>query len=249
MNILERFVVVTLMLIPGVTLSAQADEELAAVRKRLEQRFSDLTISDLKPAPVSGLYELTFGSRTVLVTKDGRYLIQGDLIDLETRRNLTQEQRSKLILKSIEAIGEKNMVVVGPANAKRSITVFTDVDCPYCARLHAEVPKLNKDGVKVRYLLYPRAGKGSETYKKSVAVWCAADRIKAIGIAKAGGKLEMKTCANPVDEHLKLGAEVGVEGTPTMIFDDGRIVPGFAPADKLLAALGLPNGEKTAAPN
>lgn len=230
-------------------MSAQADEELAAVRKRLEQRFSDLTISDLKPAPVSGLYELTFGSRTVLVTKDGRYLIQGDLIDLETRRNLTQEQRSKLILKSIEAIGEKNMVVVGPANAKRTITVFTDVDCPYCARLHAEVPKLNKAGVKVRYLLYPRAGKGSETYKKSVAVWCAADRIKAIGIAKAGGKLEMKTCANPVDEHLKLGAEVGVEGTPTMIFDDGRIVPGFAPADKLLAALGLPNGEKTAAPN
>lgn len=248
MNILTRLVVVSLMLFPGVSISVQAADELAAVRKRLEQRFSDLTISDLKTAPIPGLYELTFGTRTVLVTEDGRYLIQGDLIDLETRRNLTQEQRSKLILKSIEAIGEKNMVVVGPATAQRTITVFTDVDCPYCARLHQEVPKLNKAGVKVRYLLYPRAGKGSETYKKSVAVWCAKDRVKAIGTAKAGGKIEIKSCANPVDEHLKLGAEVGVEGTPTMIFDDGRIVPGFAPADKLLAALGLPNGEKTAAP-
>jgi len=230
-------------------MSVQAGEDLSALRKRLEQRFSDLTISDLRPAPISGLYELTFGSRVVLVTGDGRYLIQGDLIDLETSRNLTQERHSKLVLKLIEAIGEKNMVVMGPANATRTITVFTDVDCPYCARLHREVPKLNKAGVKVRYLLYPRAGKGSETYKKSVAVWCATDRIKALGVAKAGGKIELKTCANPVDEILKLGAEVGVEGTPTLILDDGRIVPGFAPAEKLLAALGLPNGEKTAAPH
>jgi thiol:disulfide interchange protein DsbC len=247
-NMIARLVVLVLLLVPAVPLSVQADEDVAAVRKRLEQRFTDLTITDLRAAPIPGLYELTFGSRIVLVTGDGRYLIQGDLIDLESRRNLTQEQHSKLILKSIEAIGEKNMVVMGPANAKRTITVFTDVDCPYCARLHKEVPKLNKAGVKVRYLLYPRAGKGSETYKKSVSVWCAKDRIKALGAAKSGGKIEPRTCANPVDEHLKLGAEVGVEGTPTLVFDDGRIVPGFAPADKLLAALGLANGEKTAAP-
>jgi len=247
-NIPGRIAAFLFMVVPAFPIAVQAGEDLAGVRQRLEKRFSDLTISDLRAAPIPGLYELTFGSRTVLVSEDGRYLIQGDLIDLETRRNLTQEQRSKLILKSIEAIGEKNMVVMGPSTAKRTITVFTDVDCPYCARLHQEVPKLNKAGVKVRYLLYPRAGKGSETYKKSVAVWCATDRIKAIGIAKAGGKIEMKTCANPVDEHLRLGAEVGVEGTPTLVFDDGRIVPGFAPADKLLAALGLANGEKTAAP-
>lgn len=249
MTILARLAVITLLLFPGISQSASSGEELAALREKLTQRFPDLTVTDLRVAPIPGLYELTFGTRSALVTKDGRYLIHGDLIDLETRRNLTQEQRSKLILQEIGAIGEKNMVVMGPATAKRTITVFTDVDCPYCARLHQEVPKLNKAGVKVRYLLYPRAGKGSETYKKSVAVWCAKDRVQAIGVAKAGGKIELKTCANPVDQHLRLGAEVGVEGTPTLVLDDGRVIPGFVPADKLLATLGLPDGEKTAAPS
>ena len=113
-----------------------------------------------------------------------------------------------------------------------------------CARLHQEVPKLTQAGVKVRYLLYPRAGKGSETYNRSIAVWCAKDRVKAIGVAKNGGTLEMKTCANPVDEHVRLGHEVGVEGTPTIVMDDGRVLPGYAPAAELLAALGLQDGKK-----
>ena len=148
------------------------------------------------------------------------------------------------MLKAINAIGESKMIVFGPASPKRTLTVFTDVDCPYCARLHQEVPQLTAAGVKVRYLLFPRAGVGSETYKRSVAVWCAKDRAKALATAKAGGKIDMKTCPNPVDEHLKLGAEVGVEGTPALVFDDGRVVPGYAPAAQLLAALGLA-GEKT----
>jgi thiol:disulfide interchange protein DsbC len=168
----------------------------------------------------------------------------GDLIDLDNKRNLTAMRRGGLVLKSIDALGEANMVILGPAKPKRTLTVFTDVDCPYCARLHQEVPKLTQAGVKVRYLLFPRAGKGSETYMRSVAVWCAKDRVKALGIAKSGGKLEMKTCANPVDEHLRLGREVGVEGTPTIVMDDGRVLPGYAPAAELLTALGLQDGKK-----
>ena len=225
-------------------LPAVADDDLAAIKKRLSERFTDLTITAVRPAPVAGLYEMEFGARTALVTADGRYLINGDLIDMEARRNLTAEHHAKLILKAIDALGESNMIVIGPTDAKRTITVFTDVDCPYCARLHKEVPKLNEAGVKVRYLLYPRAGKGSETYKRSVAVWCAKDRAKALGIAKGGGAIEMKTCSNPVDAVLKLAEEVPVEGTPTLVLDDGRVVPGFAPADKLLAALGLPADAK-----
>lgn len=226
-------------------LPAAADDDLAAIKKRLAERFTDLTITELRPSPVPGLYEMVFGARTALVTADGHYLINGEMIDLDARRNLTAEHHAKLILKAIDALGENNMIVLGPAKAKRTITVFTDVDCPYCARLHKEVPKLNEAGVKVRYLLYPRAGKGSETYNRSVAVWCAKDRAKALGIAKGGGAIEMKTCANPVDAVLKLAEEVNVEGTPTLVFDDGRVVPGYAPADKLLAAMGLPDGAKT----
>jgi thiol:disulfide interchange protein DsbC len=230
------------VVVPGVPV--YASDELAALKKRMQERFTDLTISAVRPSPIAGLYEMDYGTRTVLITADGRFLLAGELIDLDQQRNLTAERRAKLVLRAVDALGESKMIVMGPAKPKRTLTVFTDVDCPYCLRLHKDVPKLNEAGVRVRYLLYPRAGVNSETYRRSVAVWCAKDRIQAIGVAKAGGKLDMKTCPHPVDEHLKLGAEVGVEGTPALVFDDGKVVPGYMPAAQMLAALGLTHGGK-----
>lgn len=227
-----------------LTQSAQAKDDTEKLKALLQQRLSEISISELKPAPIPGLYEMVFGSRIAYVSADGKYMFTGELIDLENRSNLTAIRRGGLVLKSIENLGEANMIVIGPAQAKRTLTVFTDVDCPYCARLHNEVPRLTQAGVKVRYLLYPRAGKETETYKRAIAVWCAKDRVKAVGVAKSGGKLEMKTCTNPVDEHVRLGHEVGVEGTPTLVLDDGRVVPGYAPAAELLALLGLGDGKK-----
>lgn len=226
-----------------LTASAQA-QDTEKLKQRLQERLSEISITELKPTPIPGLYEMVFGSRIAYVSADGKYMFTGELIDLDNRSNLTAIRRGGLVLKSIEAMGEANMIVIGPAKAKRTLTVFTDVDCPYCAKLHNEVPKLTQAGVKVRYLLYPRAGKETETYKRAIAVWCAKDRVKAVGVAKSGGKLEMKTCSNPVDEHVRLGQEVGVDGTPTLVFDDGRVIPGYAPASQLLASLGLGDAKK-----
>jgi thiol:disulfide interchange protein DsbC len=225
--------------------NAQANDDSERLKQQMQKRLPEISITSIKPAQIPGLYEMVFGTRVAYVSADGQYMLMGDLIDLDGRRNLTAMRRGSLVLKSIDAMGEANMIVMGPAQPKRTLTVFTDVDCPYCARLHSEVPKLVQAGVKVRYLLYPRAGKGSETYNRSVAVWCAKDRVKAIAIAKSGGKLEMKTCTNPVDQHVRLGQEVGVEGTPTIVMDDGRVLPGYAPAAELLAALGLQDGKTT----
>ena len=224
--------------------SVHAEDDTEKLKASLQKRLTEISISDLKPTPVKGIYEMVFGTRVAYVSADGRYMLTGDLIDLENRRNLTEQRRGGAILKSIDALGEANMIVIGPAKPKRTLTVFTDVDCPYCSRLHLEVPKLTAAGVKVRYLLYPRAGKDTETYKRAVAVWCASDRVKAVGVAKSGAKIEMKTCANPVEEHLRLGREVGVEGTPTIVMDDGRVLPGYAPAAELLTALGLQDAKK-----
>jgi thiol:disulfide interchange protein DsbC len=225
---------------------ARAEDDSAALKQRLEQRLSDLKITELRPSPVAGLYELVFGTRVALVTADGRYLLNGQLIDLETRRNLTLERRSALVKRALDNVGDSKMIVFATKSAKRTVTVFTDVDCFYCQKFHREVPELNRGGVKVRYLLYPRAGKDSESYRRSVAVWCSKDRNKAIGIAKQGGKLDMRTCANPVEEHLALGADVGVEGTPALVLDDGRVVPGYVPHQELLTMLGLKNEDKAA---
>lgn len=220
--------------------SVLADEqEMAHVKAALVRAFPELSSATVRPAQVPGLYEIEFNTQILYTTKDGKYLLTGDLVNLDTRANLTEARRSAIRARLVDQIDEKNMIVMGPNKPKRTLTVFTDVDCPYCARFHLDVPTLNKHGVKVRYLFYPRAGLKSESYRRAVAVWCADDRVKAIGIAKAGGKLDMKTCPNPVERDYRLGRELDISGTPTIVFDDGKMLPGYVPARQLLGMLGL----------
>jgi len=226
-----------LFCLPGVA----ANDDLEALKKRLETRFTDLKIREVRPTPVAGVYEIVFGTQVAYVTTDGHYMLTGNLIDLETRQNLSATRRSELIRQTVGGVSDANAIVFAPKKTRRTVTVFTDVDCPYCAKFHKEVPTLNRAGIKVRYLLFPRSGKKSEGYRRAVAVWCAKDRNQAIGVAKAGGKIEMKTCANPVDSHLALGEDIGVTGTPTLVLDDGRVIPGYVPAAELARLFGLQN--------
>ncbi len=217
------------------------EQEMKQVKSSLVRAFPELSAASIKPGPVSGLYEISFDAKVFYATSDGKYLMMGDLVDIGTHANLTEERRAAVRVRLLDEVGEENMIVIGPAKAKRTLTVFTDVDCPYCAKFHLEVPTLNKQGVKVRYLFYPRAGLQSESYKRMVAVWCASDRVKAIGIAKAGGKLDMKTCPNPVENHYRLGERLDVNGTPTIFVDNGKVFPGYIPAPRLLSMLGIKN--------
>lgn len=244
---MSRLLVLLALLVPfSLAVAADADAELAAVKQKLTERLPNVSLDKLKrSSAMPGWYELEHGMQLLYISGDGKRLFLGDLVDLETRTNVTESWREQTAIRLINAVGEQNMIVMGPADAKRTITVFTDVDCPYCARLHQEVPELTKSGVKVRYLLFPRAGIGSETYKKSVAVWCAADRVKAVGIAKAGGKVEMKTCANPVESHYQLGRQLEVSGTPTIYLDDGKMLGGYLPSSRLLAILNIKPSLKT----
>lgn len=244
---MSRMLVLLAVLVPfSLAVAADADADLAAVKQKLTERLPNVSLDKLKrSSAMPGWYELEHGMQLLYISGDGKRLFLGDLVDLETRTNVTESWREQTAIRLINAVGEQNMIVMGPADAKRTITVFTDVDCPYCARLHQEVPELTKSGVKVRYLLFPRAGIGSETYKKSVAVWCAADRVKAVGIAKAGGKVEMKTCANPVESHYQLGRQLEVSGTPTIYLDDGKMLGGYLPSSRLLAILNIKPSLKT----
>lgn len=234
---LRAFALAVLLTVSGGLLAADAN--VAAMKEKLATRLpKDVSLDKLRASTtVPGWYELEHGMQLLYVSPDGKHLFVGDLIDLDTKSNLTESWRERTAMQLINAVGEQNMIVMGPADAKRTITVFTDVDCPYCAKLHQDAPELIKNGVKVRYLLFPRAGIGSETYKRSVAVWCSADRWKAVGIAKAGGKLDMKTCPNPVESHYRLGQQLQVNGTPTIYLDDGKVLGGYLPSAKLLALL------------
>lgn len=219
-----------------------ADADLSRVKAAIVKSFPDAVNGTLRPSPVAGLYELVMDAQVYYVSADGRHLFLGDMVDVRTRANLTEGAREKISTRLLNDIGEHDMVVLAPKETRHTITVFTDVDCTYCARLHQDVPELNRQGVKVRYLLYPRAGIGSETYRRSVAAWCAADRAKAVGIAKNGGRLDMKTCTNPVERHYRLGERLGVSGTPTIYLENGRKIPGYVPPAQLLALIGAQNG-------
>lgn len=231
----------------GLTLGApafSAEPDMKQLKADLVRAIPEFSGANIRPSSIPGLNEIELDSQIFYVTSDGKYFLMGDMLEVATRANLTEAKRETLRTSLLNNVGEANMIVMGPKDAKHTITVFTDVDCPYCATLHRDVPELTKQGVKVRYLMFPRAGAGSETFKRSVAVWCAADRVKAVGIAKAGGKLDMKTCANPVADHYALGERLGVTGTPTMFLNNGKRVPGYVPAQRLLAMFGI----KTEAP-
>ena len=223
---------VAAMLAMGVAASgAQADE--AAVRAGIGKLLPDVKLDSVTAAPVSGLYEVVMGPRLFYVSEDGRYLIQGNVIDIQSRENITEVKLAKAKKAVMEQMGEDKMVVFAPEKPEHTITVFTDIDCGYCRKLHREIEDYNKEGISVRYLFFPRAGVGSPSYEKAVSVWCADDRKQAMTDSKAGKEIETKTCDNPVQDHMLLGQAMGVTGTPAVVLEDGEMLPGYVPAKRM----------------
>ena len=231
---MQRLLLLTLFLSPA---ALAADPATTKIRAALAKAVPNAPIEDIKSTPVKNIYAARIGGQTVYVSADGKFLFTGDLIDLETRTNLSEQAREKQNSAALAALGAGKTIAIGPAKPRHVVTVFTDVDCPYCAKLHLEVPALNKAGVEVRYVFFPRAGLDSDSYRRSVAVWCASDRAKAIGVAKAGGELAMKQCDNPVAEHYRLAQQLNVQGTPAIFLANGGVIPGYVPAEKLIAIL------------
>jgi thiol:disulfide interchange protein DsbC len=213
-------------------------EAISNTLKQILREGKDKNELSVAPSQISGLYEVAVGSEVFYISADGQYILMGEVIDANTRRNLTSEKRSEFRIKVLNSLDESEMVVFAPEKeVKHTINVFTDVDCPYCAKFHNEVPELNKAGIKVRYFAFPRAGTGSDTYKTMVSVWCAKDKKKAMTDAKAGRQIEAVTCNNPVDKQYELGQRLGVTGTPALIFSNGELVPGYLPASRLIPYL------------
>ena len=193
----------------------------------------------IKTTPVPGVFEASFGTELLYVSADGRYVFSGDLIDAQTKTSLSETARSsgrKNLMGKLDA--SKTIEFKAKGDEKYVLYAFTDVDCPYCVKLHKEVPALNEKGVTVRYLAYPRAGVGSPSYKKMVNVWCADDKAAALNALKNDGKAAPdKECTNPVADDYELGQKLGVDGTPALLTADGTMIPGYRPADQLVHML------------
>ena len=230
-------VVAALLLCAGLLPAHAAGDVPPALSARLKALAPDMEPDHVIETPLAGMYEVRFSSIIVYLSADGRYMLRGDLMDLDAQRNFTEEARRIARADAIGALGETSMIVFAPDTVKHTVTVFTDVDCPYCARMHQQMADYNGLGIEVRYAAFPRAGVSSPTYDKMVSVWCAADQRTAMTDAKMGTSIEMLSCDNPVREHYETGQGIGVTGTPAIVLESGEIVPGYVPPQELARRL------------
>jgi thiol:disulfide interchange protein DsbC len=196
-------------------------------------------LEDLRPSPIAGIYEFAQGAEISYLTADGKYFIDGNLYDMKSRDNLTEALRTHARIALINSVPESEMLIFSPPNPKYTITVFTDVDCAYCRKLHSQIAEINRLGIRVRYMFFPRTGPGTESWKKAEVVWCSANRNEALTRAKTGATLDMnKVCApTPVKREYELGENIGVRGTPAIITESGDYINGYMEPRELLDQL------------
>ena len=220
-------------LVMSAGLAAQ-DKPEDVIREALKSLNPEIRIDSVRPSPMSGVYEVTVPGQVVYVTGDGKYLMQGMLLDIPNKVDLTEKRRSELRRTLLAAAPSSQRIVFKPkGEVKHTVTVFTDIDCGYCRELHKHMAEYNDRGIQIEYMLFPRAGVGSESFRKAVASWCAKDQQDALTKAKAGEDPGNATCVNPIEAQYNLGQQVGVTGTPTLVFPDGSVAPGYVTPDQL----------------
>lgn len=229
----------------GEAIAAKADslakaDPLAEVASRIPGARPD----QLRLSPIQGIYEYTRGAEIAYITSDGKYAITGDLYDLTANDDLTEAHRREVRQRLIAAVPESDMVIFGPKDPKYTVTVFTDLDCGYCRKLHSEIGEYNRLGVRVRYLMYPRTGPNTSSWTKAEQVVCSTNRNDALTRAKLGQELQDKPCANnPVARTYALGRDFALDGTPAIVMANGELLPGYVPPDVLVKHLQDPSGK------
>ncbi|KAB7777843.1 MULTISPECIES: DsbC family protein [Xanthomonas] len=218
------------------------------VRSALLQLDPNFKPDYIGAAPFPGFREVVVGGQVLYVSDDGRYLFQAQPFDIQEKQFASSEGLLSYRRKLLESAPRADRIVFAPANPKYTISVFTDIECGYCRKLHSEIGELNKQGIAVEYLAYPRMGLGSQDYKDMVAVWCAADKKQALTEAKSSGKVPGATnCKNPVTMQYNLGQRLGVNGTPAIFAPDGTQIGGYLPPAKMREALDKRAAEATKA--
>lgn len=231
----KRIVTVLLLLIASVQLGTAlaADDPDKLIRAAIGKVLPGIPIDEITPSPLAGVSEVIIGAKLFYVSDDGKYLMQGNLLELATRTDLSEQRLQSIRLGMIKDVKQADMIVFPAKNQRHVITVFTDIDCGYCRKLHAEIKQYNDLGITVQYLMFPRSGPDTPSYDKAVSVWCSKDRQDALTRAKAGETLAKADCDNPIRAQYDIGQQIGVRGTPAILMEDGMLLPGYMPALKL----------------
>ena len=242
---LKQAAVAALALATAAVAYAAEPANDAKIRAAIQSLVPKAKIDSIADAKVPGFYEVVLGSDIVYVSADAKYLFHGSLFDLDARKDLTDERKSTLRKDELAKFGKDKRISYVAKNPRHTVTVYTDIDCGYCRRLHQNMAAYNDAGITVEYLFFPRSGPNTESFQKAVNVWCAADRNDALTKAKNGEPVPAKECANPIAEQYDMGLKVGVSGTPMIIDENGTQLGGYLDPNQLVARL---DAMKAAAP-
>ncbi|MDG2107935.1 MAG: DsbC family protein [Woeseiaceae bacterium] len=222
----------------GMPSFAVDDSVLEDVRAKMSSMFQEIEPEHINSSPVDGWYTVQKGLMVAYVSKDGRYLLQGDLIDLDSQVNLSEITRTDSRRTLILSFEDDQFISFTPEVVKHRVTIFTDIDCTYCRKLHSQINDYLAAGIEIRYILYPRNGPASPSWNTSEDVWCSGDRNAALTAAKLDRSFDSKNCdMSAISEQYMLGQSVGLTGTPAIVFEDGTIVNGYLPPEALVSRL------------
>lgn len=216
--------------------AASPDE---TVRAAMAALAPNATIDAVQESQIPGFYEAIANGQFIYVSKDGRYVIDGSAYDVANKSDLTAVARAKMRKLALSRIGPDKRIVFAPkapVATRHTVTVFTDIDCPFCRHFHEQIAQYNAKGIAVDYLFFPLSiHPGAD--KKAEAVWCSKDRPAAFTAAMSGQDPGQATCPNPVPELSQLAQSIGISGTPTVLAPDGsQIVGQIAMSPDQLAA-------------
>lgn len=214
-----------------------ADTDFSEVEQSIRSLAPGAASIAISETPIEGLLMVQIEGDIVYATTDGKYLIQGRVLDMETREDLTEAAKAQVRRDLLAKVDTGSQITFAPAEPKYDLMVFTDIDCGYCRKLHAEIDQYNEQGIAIHYMAFPRAGVGSHSYDKAVSVWCAGNQRDALTQAKLGAEPDPAQCDNPIDEQYALGRELGVTGTPSLLTSAGQMIPGYVPPEQLRARL------------
>lgn len=210
-----------------------ADDAEKVVREAFKKVSPTANITEVKRSEVPGFYQVLVDANVYFISGDGKYLIRGNVFDIDSRQDIGDKQLSAMRRVALAKIPKDKELVFAPPNPKYSVTVFTDVDCPYCRQFHKQIAEFNNAGIAVNYVLFPLdIHPGAD--KKASALWCAADRNAAYTAAMGGHDPGTATCANPVAETKALAISLGINATPTVLAEDGTTVDGNKAANPAL---------------
>ena len=227
----------------ALSLSVEAaDVDYSNVEERIRALAPQAASIAISETPIEGLLMVQVGGDVVYATADGRYMVQGRVIDMETREDLTESAKADVRRELLAKADSKSQITFAPVETRYDLTVFTDIDCGYCRKLHAQMDEYNQQGIAIHYMAFPRAGIGSHSYDKAVSVWCASDQRSAMTQAKLGAEPDPAQCDNPIEAQYQLGRDLGVTGTPSLLTADGQMIPGYVPPEQLRQRLDQLNG-------